>query len=169
MSLIACISGFAFLAYASNEAAHEPVHEHPSDKYNTEDSTPPRNTDKDPRKYYVEDIKKAMDIHLADRVDENGIFHMRDDKTGEILQLKFVKIHDPVRVINSKIYFACTDFHVVGERKKLYDIDFWLSPIDGELVIYKEKVHKEPRKALLYGWYKQPRYTFVNDKVISLY
>ena len=161
--------GFAFLAQASNEAVQEHMQEHPSDKYNTEDSTPPINTDNNPRKYYVEDIKKAMDIHLADRVDENGIFHMRDDKTGEILQLKFVKIHDPVRVINRSIYFACTDFHVVGERKKLYDIDFWLSPIDGELVIYKEKVHKEPRKALLYGWYKQPRYTFVNDKVISLY
>ena len=167
--LTGLLLGFAFHSHASNEAATEYVPEHPSDIYNTEDSTPPSNTDKEPRKYYVEDIKKAMDIHLADRVDENGIFHMRDDKTGEILQLKFVKIHDPVRVINRSIYFACTDFHVVGERKKLYDIDFWLSPIDGKLVIYKEKVHKEPRKALLYGWYKQPRYTFVNDKVISLY
>ena len=78
-------------------------------------------------------IKEAMDIHLADRVDENGIFHMRDDKTGEILKLKFVKIHDPVRVINSNTYFACTDFHVVGERKKLYDLDFWMTPINGKL------------------------------------
>ena len=110
-----------------------------------------------------------MDIHLADRVDENGIFRMRDDKTGEVLELKFVKIHDPVRVINSNTYFACTDFHVVGERKKLYDLDFWMSPVNGELRIYKEKIHKEPRKALLYGWYKQPRYTFVNDKVVTLY
>lgn len=163
--------GFAFLSHASNEDAHkhDHQHDHPSDIYQTEDSTPPTNTDKNPIKYYVSDIKKAMDIHLADRVDENGIFQMRDDKTGKILKLKFVKIHDPVRVINSSTYFACTDFHVVGERKKLYDLDFWMSPVNGELVIYKEKIHKEPRKALLYGWYKQPRYTFVNDKVISLY
>lgn len=159
--------GFAFVSHAKDETSYE--HEHHSDVYQTEDSTPPANTDTKLNKYYVEDIKQAMKEHLGARVDEDGVFEIRDDKTGEVLKLKFVKIHDPVRKINSSIYFACTDFEVVGEKKKLYDLDFWLSPIDGKLVIYKEKIHKEPRKSLLYGWYKQPRYTFVNDRVISLY
>ncbi len=153
--------GFVFNLHATDENIGE--------QYNIDHSDPPASTDKNPAKFYVEDIKKAMEIHLAERVDENGIFRMLDNQTGEILELKFVKIHDPVRVINSSTYFACTDFHVVGERKKLYDLDFWMSPVNGELKIYKEKIHKEPRKALLYGWYKQPRYTFVNDKVITLY
>ncbi len=161
LPLIWLTLGFAFNLHATDENIGE--------QYNIEHSRPPETTDKSPPKFYVEDIKKAMDIHLADRVDENGIFRMRDEKTGEVLELKFVKIHDPVRVINSNTYFACTDFHVVGERKKLYDLDFWMSPVNGELRIYKEKIHKEPRKALLYGWYKQPRYTFVNDKVVTLY
>ena len=128
-----------------------------------------QNSDKSPRKYYIEDIKQAMVDYVAEQEDENGVFHLRDDKTGEMLALKFVKIHDPVRVINSSTYFACTDFHVAGEPKKLYDLDFWMNPVTGELKIYDTKVHKEPRKSLLYGWYKQPRYTFVNDRVISLY
>lgn len=132
------------------------------------DSVQP-NSDVAPRKYYVEDIKKAMEDYIAEQVDENGVFHLRDDKTGEMLALKFVKIHDPVRKINNSTYFACTDFHVVGEPKKLYDLDFWMNPVTGVLKIYDTKVHKEPRKSLLYGWYKQPRYTFVNDRVISLY
>jgi hypothetical protein len=132
------------------------------------DSVQP-NSDAAPRKYYVEDIKKAMTDYIAEQVDENGVFHLRDDKTGEILALKFVEIHDPVRKINNSTYFACTDFHVVGEPKKLYDLDFWMNPVTGVLKIYDTKVHKEPRKSLLYGWYKQPRYTFVNDRVISLY
>jgi hypothetical protein len=161
------LCGFAFVSHAADVDAYEQSHH--SDVYQTEDSTPPADTDKNPNKYYVEDIKQAMVEHLGARVDEEGIFHIRDDKTGEILKLRFVKIHDPVRKINSRIYFACTDFQVVGEEKKLYDLDFWLSPIDGKLVIFKEKIHKEPRKSLLYGWYKQPRYTFVNDRVISLY
>ena len=164
----AAMLGFAFIAHASDEP-DKSEQQHPSDKYQTEDSTPPANTDKNPPKYYVEDIKKAMELHIAERVDENGIFRLRDDQTGEILELKFLKIHDPVRKINSSMYFACTDFHVVGQHKKLYDLDFWMSPVTGELGIYKEKIHKEPRKSLLYGWYKQPRYTFVNDRVISLY
>ena len=44
-----------------------------------------------------------------------------------------------------------------------------MNPQTGELKIYAEKIHKEPRKSLLYGWYKYPRYTFVNDRVVSLY
>ncbi len=126
-----------------------------------------RSTEK--RKYYVEDIKSTMLKHIEATIDENGVFPMRDDKTGEMLALKFVKIHDPVRQIGSDIYFACTDFHVVGEPKKLYDLDFWMNEKTGELKVYRSKVHKEPRRSLLYGWYKQPRYTFVNDEIEYLY
>ena len=126
-------------------------------------------TSTDSRKYYVEDIKSTMIQHIEDVVDENGVFRLRDDKTGEVLTLKFVRIHDPVRQIGSDIYFACTDFHVVGEPDKLYDLDFWMNDKTGQLKIYQSKVHKEPRWSFLYGWYKQPRYTFVNDEIEYLY
>jgi hypothetical protein len=121
------------------------------------------------RKVYAEDIKAAMEQHIASRIDKQGVFRLVDDKTGEQLALKFVQIHDPVRQIGSDIYFACTDFHVVGEPEKLYDLDFWMNEKTGELRIYQTKVHKEPRWSLIYGWYKQPRYTFVNDEIEYLY
>ncbi len=121
------------------------------------------------KKFYVEDIKAAMSAYIAAQVDAAGVFHLRDDKSGEMLALKFVKIHDPVRRIGSDIYFACTDFHVLGEPDKLYDLDFWMKPESHELKIYDAKVHKEPRWSLIYGWYKQPRYTFVNDGIVYLY
>ena len=122
-----------------------------------------------PRTFYVEDIKAAMSKHIAATVDAEGTFALRDDRTGEMLALQFVKIHDPVRRIDGDTYFACTDFRVKGEPDKLYDVDFWLEP-DGEvLVVVETKVHKEPRHSLLYGWYKQPRYTFVDDEVVYLY
>lgn len=66
-------------------------------------------TSNDQRKFYVEDIKSTMMKHIAAKVDDKGIFHLRDDKTGEQLALKFVRIHDPVRQIGSDVYFACTD------------------------------------------------------------
>jgi hypothetical protein len=122
-----------------------------------------------PQKFYVEDIKAAMMAHIAAEQDADDIFHLRDDRTGETLALKFVKIHDPVRQIDGDTYFACTDFSVASEPQKLYDLDFWMHPVNGELKIYDTKVHKEPRRSLIYGWYKQPRYTFVNDRVVSLY
>jgi hypothetical protein len=122
-----------------------------------------------PKKYYVDDIKKAMSDYINSVVDDDGIFHLYDEKTDEDLSLRFVKIHDPVRVIDGNTYFACTDFKVVGEDDKLYDLDFWLSPVDGVLKVYQTKIHKEPRKSLIYGWYKQPRYTFIDDKIVPLY
>jgi hypothetical protein len=122
-----------------------------------------------PRKFYVEDIKAAMMAHIAAHRDDDGVFHLRDDRTGEALRLRFVKIHDPVRVINRDTYFACTDFAVDGQPEKLYDLDFWMRPEGEVLRIYDTKVHKEPRKSLLYGWYKHPRYTFVKDHVVPLY
>lgn len=122
-----------------------------------------------PKRYYVEDIKKAMSDYINSAVDADGVFHLYDEKTDKSLSLIFVKIHDPVRVIDGNTYFACTDFKVVGDDKKLYDLDFWLSPVDGVLKVYQTKIHKEPRKSLVYGWYKQPRYTFVDDKIVPLY
>jgi len=53
----------------------------------------------------------------------------------------------------------------VGIPDKLYDLDFWMNDKTGELKVYDSKVHKEPRNSLLYGWHKQPRYTFVNDEI----
>ena len=150
---IAGLIGTIGLSAGATYAADQPQLEAPADQ----------------RKYYVEDIKSTMIKYIETSVDDEGIFRLRDDKTGEELELKFVRIHDPVRQIGSDIYFACTDFHVVGEPDKLYDLDFWMNDKTGELKIYQSKVHKEPRWSLLYGWYKQPRYTFVNDEIEYLY
>ena len=156
LRLLLGIAGLSSIIGLSAGAAHaddEPRLEAPTDQ----------------RKYYVDDIKSAMMKHIGAAVDDEGIFYLRDDKTGEELALKFVRIHDPVRQIGSDIYFACTDFHVVGEPDKLYDLDFWMNDKTGQLKVYQSKVHKEPRWSLLYGWYKQPRYTFVNDEIEYLY
>jgi hypothetical protein len=123
----------------------------------------------DPPQYYAEDIKSAMQLHVDAIVDANGDWSVIDDQTGERLTLRFMQVHDPVRQISQTIYFACTDFHVKGDPDKVYDMDFWLEPVEGALKVFRTKVHKEPRHALLYGWYKHPRYTFVNDEISYLY
>ncbi len=110
-----------------------------------------------------------MHAHLAVTLDEAGLFLTHDDVKAQDLTLRFAKIHDPVRQINDDVYFACTDFHVDGEADKLYDIDFWLQAENGRLQVFQTKIHKEPRKSLIYGWYKHPRYTFVNDEIEYLY
>jgi hypothetical protein len=120
-------------------------------------------------KFYSEDIKATMSAYITEQLDTDGVFRIHDEKTGEDLALKFLQVHDPVRRIEGDIYFACTDFHVVGIPEKIYDLDFWMSGETGALVVYESKVHKEPRSSVIYGWFKQPRYTFVNDKIEYLY
>ena len=118
---------------------------------------------------YAQDIKAAMHRHIENVVGDDGLFNIVDDVTSEPLILRFVQIHDPVRQIGDDVYFACTDFHVDGIKDKLYDVDFWLREDNGELKVFRTKIHKEPRNSLLYGWYKHPRYTFVNDAIEYLY
>ena len=118
--------------------------------------------------FYAEDIKAAMQVHLEKTLDEDRVFHLVDDVTGEALRLTFLQVHDPVRQMDGDVYFACTDFHPVGEGDRVYDIDFWLRPVNGELTVFRTKVHKEPRQSL-FGWYKHPRYTFVGDDIEYLY
>ena len=120
-------------------------------------------------KFYAADIKSAMHEHLEQQIESDGFFYITDEKTGEKLKLKFLRVHDPVRQITGNVYFACTDFHVEGKPKKIYDLDFWLEVSGDSLRVYDTKIHKEPRSSLLYGWYKHPRYTFVNDKIEYLY
>ena len=119
--------------------------------------------------FYAEDIKEAMSRHLVETVNQEGIFDIHDEITKEDLELVFLQIHDPVRQIGEDVYFACTDFKVKNNEEKVYDIDFWLREENGYLKVFQTKIHKEPRNSLIYGWYKHPRYTFVNDEIEYLY
>ncbi len=87
----------------------------------------------------------------------NGVFKIKDDKTGKELQLEFVDTHQPVRQLDDGHYFACTDFRVVGTKDQIYDIDFWVSDKDGTMTVDQAKVHKVPE--LKSGqWIQVPRY-----------
>jgi YHS domain-containing protein len=88
----------------------------------------------------------------------NGVFKLKDDKTGKELSLEFIDTHQPVRQLDDNgHYFACTDFRVVGTKDQIYDIDFWVSDKDGKMTVDQMKVHKVPE--LKDGqWIQVPRY-----------
>ncbi len=119
--------------------------------------------------FTAKDIKTAMMNHIkAKTKNTNGVFRIKDEKANKTLFLEFVKIHDPVRKIAGKGYFACTDFHPVGEdATKLYDLDFWLNPKDGRLQVTKTAIHKHPHRQAS-KWVKKARYTFIDDKPVEI-
>lgn len=126
----------------------------------TEDKSPGN------KRFSVGDIKAAMRDHISQRtaLGNPGVFEITDPRTSQNLELRFQIIHDPVRVIDDKFYFACTNFAAINNPDKTYDLDFWLQELDGELVVYEENVHKLPRRSD-HQWVQQPRYNFVNDRI----
>jgi len=96
----------------------------------------------------------AMQVSAAN----HGVFKLKDDKTGQELDLEFVDTHQPVRQLDANgHYFACTDFRVVGTKDEIYDIDFWVTDKNGTMSVDQTKVHKVPE--LKDGrWVQVPRY-----------
>jgi len=108
-------------------------------------------------------IESAVNEHVA-RNTKDGTFTLKDDKTGEEHVLDFVEIHRPMRKIEGRGYFACTDFREHGSKDKFYDIDFWLVEKDGKLTVSEARVHKEPKNEDGV-WVESSRYNFDKDDV----
>jgi YHS domain-containing protein len=105
------------------------------------------------------EVMSAVEQHaIRESLKGNGVFMLKDDKTGKELELQFVDTHQPVRQLdNDGHYFACTDFRVVGTKNEIYDIDFWVNDNDGKMTVDQTKVHKVPE--LKDGqWIEVPRY-----------
>ena len=95
---------------------------------------------------------------LDEQARNHGIFKLKDDKTGKVLDLQFVDTHQPIRQLDENgHYFACTDFRAVGTKDQIYDVDFWITDKDGRMTIEQTRVHKVPE--LKNGqWVQVPRY-----------
>ncbi len=74
------------------------------------------------------EVMSAVDAYvIAERAKAQGLFKLKDDKTGEVLTLEFIGIHQPVRRLKEDgRFFACTDFRKAGSKDEFYDVDFWL-------------------------------------------
>jgi hypothetical protein len=105
------------------------------------------------------EVMSAVEQNATDvSAKNNGVFKLKDDKTGKELTLEFIDTHQPVRQLDDNgHYFACTDFRVVGTKDQIYDIDFWVTDKDGKMSVDQVKVHKVPE--LKDGqWMQVPRY-----------
>lgn len=115
------------------------------------------------------EVMSAIHEHIAhERRQNNGVYKLKDDKTGEEIPLEFVEIHQPVRRLKGDgRYFACSDFRRQGSQTAYYDIDFWLNEEDGSVKVGGVRMHKVPVQEDGV-WVQLPRYNFDNldyDKV----
>jgi len=105
------------------------------------------------------EVMSAVEENALKGVGSDGTYKLKDDKTGQTLDLKFINAHQPVRKLDNGEYFACTDFRAAGTKDQIYDVDFWVKEQDGKMVVDQVRVHKVPE--LKNGqWVQVPRYSF---------
>ena len=98
---------------------------------------------------------------VKERAKDNGIFKIKDAKTGEDLKLEFVGTHQPVRKLQQDgRFFACTDFRKEGTKDQFYDVDFWVNEKNGKMTVDEVRLHKVPEKQADGSYIQVPRYNF---------
>ena len=105
------------------------------------------------------EVMSAVEENALKQVGSDGVFKLKDDKTGQTLDLKFINAHQPVRKLDNGEYFACTDFRAAGTTDQIYDVDFWVKEENGKMVVNQVRVHKVPEKKNG-QWVQVPRYSF---------
>ncbi len=92
------------------------------------------------------EVMSAIEEHIViSKGQNNGLYQLKDDKTGEMIPLEFIGVHQPVRKLKEGgKYFACTDFRREGSQNEIYDIDFWLDEASGDIKVGSVRVHKVP-------------------------
>ena len=82
--------------------------------------------------------QKAMAEHISDNT-YNGSYIVYDAVTGELLRLKFGKLHKGI-VKKGDFYVSCADFTNASGSK--YDLDFLVVDNGEEFEVYEAIVHK---------------------------
>lgn len=132
--------------------------EHPGQKQAGKEHPGKEHPGMESGKFTAAQIKNAMTSHIEAQTKQgDGAFQLHDATTNQHLSLTFVKIHDPVRKVEGRGYFACTDFK--SPKGEVYDLDFWLQPKDGKLVVTETQIHKLNGAA---------RFTYKDDEAVPL-
>ena len=92
------------------------------------------------------EVMSAIEEHIvSSKAANTGLYKLTDDKTGKVVELEFIGVHQPVRKLkDSGQFFACTDFRKKGSKDEIYDIDFWLDESTGKIKVGTVRVHKVP-------------------------
>ncbi|MFB6355460.1 MAG: hypothetical protein ABEJ65_02970 [bacterium] len=145
----------------------EKSHEHPGEEAHEQSGqehhgSQASDTKKKQKTFTATDIKEAITGYINKDQDlKNGYFYIYDKKLDRDWKLTFSKLH-PVRKIQrdgKTIYFACTNFKVVGdETHSVVDLDFWMEAKGHHLEPYKIKIHKVDGEA---------RFTYQDDRPVK--
>jgi transglutaminase-like putative cysteine protease len=114
----------------------------------------PDETDQGRKKVTIKEVEQGIRASIAARTQEgDGYFNFKNDTVD--LRLKLVRVHtEYLSVLGPNKFFACVD--LATENGDVYDMDFFLKGVPGDMQVTKTDLHKLNGK---------PYYTWKKDKV----
>ncbi len=102
----------------------------------------------------IEEVATFLESHVAEvTAGTDGRMSIRDEKTGQALELQLDKIHrERLAQTDEHTYFVCADFK--SRDGEVFDLDFWVHQIAHGLQVTETMIHKQsgnPR----YTWYEE--------------
>ncbi len=83
-----------------------------------------------------------------------GMYRIKDEKTGQTLNLKLVKVHkDRLSALGEDTYFACADFETADG--KAYDLDFFMQGKTADDLTFTESTIHKDQGVARYGWIEE--------------
>jgi Cu-Zn family superoxide dismutase len=105
-----------------------------------------------------EALRDTIRDYVANEEKSKGAFEIRDERTGDVRQLEFVRVHERVGKTGD-YYYSCTDMKDV-KTGELLDLDFDIEDQAGQLKVADVRIHKDDGI---------PRYTYGgNDQRVPL-
>lgn len=99
-----------------------------------------------------EALRDTIRDYVANEEKSKGAFEIRDERTGDLRQLEFVRVHERVGKTGN-YYYSCTDMKD-AQTGDLLDLDFDIQDEGGNLKVADVRIHKDNG---------DPRYTY-DDK-----
>ncbi len=112
-----------------------------------------------------------------------GSFRIQDHLTGEVVDLKLIRLIDPAIRIEGRGFhagtqrpvgwrrtgvFTCAEFQLNnGENTTAYDLDIWLDEFETELPVSEVLIHKSPSHTGK-GWTLEERFSLKAEDPITL-
>lgn len=106
-----------------------------------------------------ETLRQTIRDYITNEEKSKGAFEITDERTGELRELQFVRVHERVGKTGDYYYYSCTDMKDV-KTGELLDLDFDIEDRAGELKVVDVRIHKDDGI---------PRYTYdENDQMVPL-
>ena len=99
------------------------------------------------------DMQNVMKSYIDAQIAANdGVFELKDEKTGNVRKLTFIRLHEKVGMAGM-YHFSCADFKDV-DTGEILDVDIYIDVTDGGLEVKKAVIHEvdgEPQDTSMKG------------------